>query len=329
MIRVYAPAIDPRDLGKGQTRVGTNILVEDAEYVLCIDGRCGAAADRVVKRLHSIDKTKILLLSHPHYDHYNGIDKYIDKYGDADVLICQNPASLNKKYSDEAKGNVEALERIIAKAKKKGIRVIYATDGQNFQYGDIEFTTYRDQPSSARNTETYINAGSICVWFSNIRLLYTGDTGADCAIEHDLHPAIATGFHHDNWLRLVHAEWLKDNGCEYVWDDDYSVGITDFLSTGRENAKRAKMTVFLLHGDLNICCFSKKANIYKGGEAYHYKCPYEGKPTFRGATLQSVADVLEGKYGGGDERVTGLLDHGFNPGSVQGWVNKLYRLVKG
>lgn len=329
MIRVYAPAIDPRDLDKGQTRVGTNILVEDAEYVLCIDGRCGAAADRVVKRLHSIDKTKILLLSHPHYDHYNGIEEYIDKYGDVLVLICQNPASLNKKYSDEARGNIEALERIIAKAKKKGIRVIYATDGQHFQYGDIEFTTYRDQPSSARNTETYINAGSLCVWLSNIRVLYTADTGADCAIDHGLTPAVITGMHHGNWLKQDHADWLERHGCSLYWDDDYSTGITGFLSTGRENAKDAGMTILTLHGDLNICCFGGKANVYKGGKYYHYKCPYNGKPTFKGANLTVVANVLEGKYGGGDERVTRLLDHGFNVGSVQGWVNKMYRLVKG
>ena len=49
----------------------------------------------------------------------------------------------------------------------------------------------------------------------------------------------------------------------------------------------------------------------------------------KAATLYSVRDVLEGKYGGGDKRVTNLLDAGFNPGSVQGWVNKLYNLVKG
>ena len=329
MIRIYAPAIDPRDLGKGQTRVGANILIEDSEYVLCIDGRCGAAAGRVVKRLNARDKKKVLLASHPHYDHIFGIEKDIDAYGDAEALICPDPASLNKKYSAEAKGNVEALERIIAKAKKKGIKVIYAKDGQKFRYGAIEFTTYRDQPSSAKDTETYINAGSICVWFPAIRLLYTGDAGADCAIEHGLTPAVITGMHHGNWLKQAHADWLENHGCEYYWDDDYSTGITQFLSTGRGNAKDAGMTILTLHGDLNICCFGGKANVYKGGEVYHYKCSYDGKPTFRGANLTVVADVLGGEYGGGDERVTELLDNGYNVGSVQGWVNKMFRLIKG
>lgn len=329
MIRVYAPEIIASDISSGTTRVGANIIVEDDNYALCIDGRCGAAADRVVKRLGAIDKTKILLLSHPHYDHYNGIEKYIDKYGDVLALICQSPASLNKKYSDEAKGNIEALERIISKAKKKGITVRYAEDGQKFAYGEIEFTTYRDQPSSAINTETYINQGSLCVWVPGIRLLYTGDTGAYCAKKHGLDPMIITGLHHGNWLESEGRDYLKNVGCEYYWDDDYSTSVTGFLSTGRGNAKKAGMTIFNLHGDLNICAFSGKANIYKGGKIYTYKCPYTGKATFKGATLTSVKDVLEGKYGGGDSRTTALLDNGFNPGSVQGWVNKFYRLIKG
>ena len=213
MIRVYAPEIRSSDLDGG-TRVGACIMVEDAEHILCIDGRCGTAAARAVKRLGGVDKKKILLLSHPHYDHYYGIEKYIDTYGDADVLICQDPASLNKKYSDEAKGNIEALERIIRKAKSKGARVIYAKDGQSFEYGDIKFYTYRDQPSSARNTETYINQGSLCTWFPTIRLLYTGDTGAYCAEEHKLDPVVVTGMHHGNWLGKGQAEYLKGHGCD-------------------------------------------------------------------------------------------------------------------
>lgn len=328
MIRVHAPEIVAADLGDG-TRVGANLTIEDADYVLCIDGRCGPAASRVVKRLDSRDKIKILLLTHAHYDHGDGIEKEIDKNSDIRALICQDPATLNKKYSTEAKGNVEYLERIIGKAKAKKIKVIYARDGEFFKYGNIEFVTYRDQPSSARNTETYINQGSLCVWVPNIRLLYTGDTGAYCAKKHGLDPMIITGLHHGNWLESEGRDYLKKVGCEYYWDDDYSTSVTSFLSTGRGNAKKAGMTIFNLHGDLNICAFSGKANIYKGGEIYSYKCPYTGKATFKGATLTSVKDVLEGKYGGGDGRTTALLDNGFNPGSVQGWVNKFYRLIKG
>lgn len=327
MIRVYAPAIDPRDLGGG-TRVGANLQVSDAEYLVSIDGRCGDAADRVAEQIKGVDKKKILILSHSHWDHRSGILKSLDMDKIA-VLICQDPASLNKKYSDEARVDIEALEKLIARAKSKKVHVIYAKDGQEFKYGVVKFTTYRDQPSSARNTETYINQGSLCVWFPEIRLLYTGDTGAYCAKEHGLKPMVITGLHHGNWLESEGRDYLKKCGCLYYWDDDYSTSITSFLSTGRGNAKKAGLTIFTLHGDLNIVAFSGRAIIYKGGALHRYTCTYNGKNTMKSATLTAVADVFEGKYSGGDKRVTNLLDAGFNPGSVQGWVNKLYNLVKG
>lgn len=327
MIRIHGPAIDPSDL-RGETRVGANILIEDEEYVICVDGRFGSAADKVVKRLDSRNKKKILFLSHPHGDHIGGLDKELSKNDDVAVLICQDPASLNRKYSDEARRNIEKLEALIAKAKKKRVSVIFAEDGQRFEYGDIVFYTYRDQPSSARNTETYINQGSLCLWLPEVGFLYTGDTGADCAEENELDPAVATGFHHGNWLAYLHARNLKARGCLYYWDDDYSTKMTDFLMTGRRNAKRAGMTVFDLHDDINIIAFKRKGVIYKGGKAYRFQCSYTGPTSFKATTLTVVYDVLSGKYGKGDSRVTKLLDDGFNPGSVQGWVNKFAGVLK-
>lgn len=329
MIRVFAPAIDPRDLsGTKSTRVGANLQVSDAEYLVSIDGRCGDAADRVAEQIKGIKKKKILILSHSHWDHRSGIGKSIDMDKIA-VFICQDPASLNKKYSDEARVDIEALEKLIERAKAKKVPVIYAKDGQEFMYGGIKFTIYRDQPSSARNTETYINQGSLCVWFNEIRLLYTGDTGAYCAKEHGLKPMVITGLHHGNWLETEGWKYLKSVGCKYYWDDDYSTGMTEFLKTGRGNAKKAGMTIFNLHGDLNIVAYSGKATIYKDGKIYEYRCSYKGKSALKRATLYVVKDVLEGKYGADDERTTGLLDNGFYPQNVQTWVNKFIRLIKG
>lgn len=329
MLWFYAPEINPADLGKNQTRVGACFQVENEEYIICFDGRCGTAANRVINRLNKRKKRKILFISHPHYDHIDGVEKDIDKYGDAELLICPDPASYNKDYSPEAKKNVEALERIIKKAKAKKIAIAYANDCDNFYFGDINFTVFRDQPSSARNTETYINQGSLCVWFSDNRLLYTADTGAYCAKKHGLKPLIVTGFHHGNWLENEGWRYLKSVGCKYYWDDDYSTTTTDFLSTGRGNAFKAKLKVFNLHGDLNILVFNKKANIYKDGKVYSYSCSYDGEFTLKGATLEMVKRVLNGTAGVDDARTTYLIERGYNPGSVQGWVNTFYKLIKG
>ena len=132
MLWYHAPQIYPSDIDKGQTRVGACFQVENDEYIVCFDGRCGNAASRVIRRLNQRKKRKILFLSHPHYDHYYGIEKDIDNYGDAEWLICPDPASYNRNYSDEVKGNIAALERIIKKAKAKNIAIAYANNGDEF-----------------------------------------------------------------------------------------------------------------------------------------------------------------------------------------------------
>ena len=63
MLWFYAPQIYPSDIDKGQTRVGACFQVENAEYIICFDGRCGNAASRAIKRLNQRKKRKILFLS--------------------------------------------------------------------------------------------------------------------------------------------------------------------------------------------------------------------------------------------------------------------------
>lgn len=328
MVRFNFPAVHSIDLPKNFTRVGSCFFVEDDKYILMADGRCDAAANRVVKRLSNRGRYKILFLSHSHYDHRDGIMDAIAKCEDVKVLICQDPKTLNKKYSDEAKRDIEALERIIKAARDKRIAVVYAEDGGHFQYGELDFITYRDQPESARNTETYINQGSICLWFPKDRILYTGDTGAYCIKEHGLNPVFTCGHHHGNWLGHSDAEYAYEHGCLYYWDDDYSEGTTEFLKTGRGNAKKVGMIVLSNHTDTNIVTFGKTGIIYKNGKQYRYVCSNGGKNTMKRATLQAVYNVFSGKYGSNDDRVTKLLDLGFNPGSIQGWVNKFAGVVK-
>lgn len=326
MIRGYIPSVHSADLS-GDTRVGACHMIEDDNYVLCIDGRFGNAAKRVTKRLNDREKRKILFLTHPHGDHYNGIEYDINNYSAAHVLICPDPSSYNKNYSSECKSNVAALERIIKSAKAKGIKVIYAGDGQRFSFGDIDFVVYRNQPSSARNTETYINQGSLCLWFPTLKYLYTGDTGAYCVEDHNLKPVFIGGFHHGNWLSKAHATKMKANGCLYYWDDDYSETITSFLSTGRGNAQEVGMNILSVHGDINFVAYSGKVVIYKGTKHWSYKCSYNGANELKTPDLGIVMATLRGTLGNGDERITNLLDQKYAPSAVQRYVNEIYKLT--
>lgn len=315
------------DSDSGGSRWGDCTIINNE----VIDGYCGIGATRLIKRLKAIGmKSPYLHISHAHYDHYNGIEKIIDDtYFTPKALYCYDPATLNKNFSKDCASNIEALTRIINKAKKRGIEVIFLKDGDKIIHDDLEIWVYRDQPETAPNTDAYINDGSLCYYLPKLKYLTTGDAGVDCAKKHNLDVRFVKGGHHGNDFVKVLAEWLFSHGCRFYWDNDYSTNITDFLKTGRRHAINFGYTVLSIHGDINFVACNGKVAIYKGSQHWTYKCDYEGRNTLKNPNLTLIEDVIAGKYGVSDTRITNLLDKGYSPVGVQNHVNKLYKLIKG
>ena len=333
MIRGYIPALLDSDFSsKRDMRMGDCTIISDSDgNVDVIDGYCGSAAKRVISRLKERRvKSPYLHITHPHYDHRDGIRRIIeDDWFAPRALHCPDPASYNKGFSNACREDVEALEKIISKARAKKIPVIYLKDGDYISHGDIDFKVYRDQPKTASNTDSYLNDGSLCYYFPKLYYLTTGDTGAACAKKHNLKVLFVKGGHHGNFLLMIDARWLKGNGCRFYWDNDYSTVLTDFLMTGRDNAIDVGLEVLNVHGDINFVSYGGKTVIYKGSEHWSYKCPYTGKLELKTADLPVVKSVLKGTFGNGDTRITNLLDHGYAPSSVQTQVNDIIKLVRG
>lgn len=339
MIRGLIPGFYDSDFSSGSDmrRGDCTILRDDVGTVMVIDGYCGKPAQRLVEYLKERgDRKPYLDLTHPHYDHYNGIERIIDDdFFYPRALSCPDPDSYNRNFSKDCAENVAALERIIGKAKRKNIPVIYLEDGMTITRGDIDFTVYRKQPKTAENTDSYINDGSLCFWFPRLRYLTTGDAGMECAREHNLKPVFIKCGHHGNTLDggdltpSKMAPWMKERGCLYYWDNDYSTRLTDFLMTGRDDAINAGMEIIDIHGDINFIAFGGKMVIYKGSKHWSYKCDCHGGLNLRGADLTVVKSVLRGSYGKGDTRITNLIDNGYKPFAVQQNVNEIWHLVRG
>lgn len=336
MIRCHIPGLFDSDVSKNDSRKGDCQIVYGGYYDI-IDGYCGEPARRLVKRLKRLKIKDIYVhISHAHYDHYNGIELLIDDpYFNIYALYCYNPATLNKNFSSACASNVAALERIIGKARRRGIEVIFLKDGDKIIHGDTEIVVYRDQPKTSENTDAYINDGSLCYYFPKLKYLSTGDAGMWCAERHKLDVKFIKGGHHDNdnsgdtMKPSQMCRWLKQRGCEFFWDNDYSTELTDFLMTGREDALNAGMKFIDIHGDINFVACNGKVTIYKGGKHWTYECDYKGKNTLKSPNLTLVEKVLKGEYGSSDTRTTNLLDKGFSPVGVQNHVNILYKLIKG
>ena len=330
MIRLQAVGLYGSDFGSGETRLGDATIIDDGKYYEVIDGYCGKGTTRLINTLKARGiKAPYLYITHAHYDHRYGIRAIIkDTWFSPKALYCQKPSTLTA-YNSDVKGDIDALKTVIKETQARKIPVIYLNNGDKIVHGDIKFTVYRDNPKWTGNSDAYLNDGSLCFWFPELSYLTTGDAGLDCARTHNIKPKFIKGGHHGNDCPRTISTWLKQNGCVYYWDNDYSTKLTDFLMTGREDALAVGMKVFDIHGDLNVIFFGRRAVIYKHGHIYRYDCAYNGAPALADPNLENVKAVLSGKAGNGDDRVTYLLNRKMNPNLIQNEVNELYKLIKG
>ena len=284
MINLKVVGLYASDFSGGETRLGDAQIIYDGQNYDVIDGNCGKGATRLISALKSMGiKNPYLHISHPHWDHRDGIRKIIaDSYFKPRALYCQNPDSITA-HNSEIKSDINALRTVINEARAKDIPVIYLNNGQQIVHGEIKFTVYRDFPKYTGNSDAYLNDGSLCYWFPEIRYLTTGDAGMWCANRYNLHPVFVKCGHHGNDMSgdglkpSQMCPWLKKHGCLYYWDNDFSTKLTGFLMTGREDAVNAGMTILDIHGDIVATFGAGKATIYHGGKSYSFQVPYNGK----------------------------------------------------
>ena len=340
MIRLHVPGFLS---GKGGPRWGDAQIIDDGKRYLVIDGYCGEGTSNLLSALKARKiKSPYLIISHPHYDHYYGIRQIIRDKDDKGnwvftpkKLFVPDPESY-KDVSSEVKGNKQALRNIINEAKARGIPVSYLRNEQKLTIGEIKMVVYQNtEVGYDGNSEGYVNDRSLSFWFPELSYFAPGDAGMWAVEKYNLNPKFVKGGHHGNRMDgdtlkpSQMAPRMRRNGCIFYWDNDYSTSLTDFLMTGREDAQTAGMTIFDIHGDINVIFFSKRAVIYKHGQIYRYACTYAGKATLQAPTLANVKAVLKGTAGADDARVTYLLNRGMNPGLIQKEVNELFKLIKG
>ena len=335
MIRLQCIGLYASDFGSG-TRLGDAQIIDDGKNYEVIDGYCEKGADRLIAVLKERKiKSPNLYISHPHWDHYDGIRRIIrDGWFKPKRLYTPNPESYGD-VSSEVKGNKQALRNIINEAKNKGIPVTYLKNEQTVKHGDIKFVVYQDTTCKNEGSEGYVNDRSLAFWFPELKYLTTGDAGMWAVEHYGIKPKFIKCGHHGNNIgtRTIKpsqmAPRLKKNGCLFYWDNDYSTHLTDFLMTGREDAINAGMTIYNIHGDINAIWQRGYCSIYKDYKVKRYKCSYRGETTLKQPNLAVVMGVLRGDYGSDNARISKLIDAGFYPISVQEKVNEIVRLVKG
>ena len=287
MISIKALGMYASDFSGGNTRNGDTQIVINGKYCEVIDGGCDRYATRLITHLKANNiRDPYLHASHPHYDHIDGINKILsDPWFTPRGLYCQDPDSITA-HNSSIRSDINELRDIIAKAKKKNIPVIFLDNEDKIVHGDIKITVYRMYPKYTGNSDAYLNDGSLCYWFPELRYLTTGDASLWCAYKYNLDPLIIKCGHHGNdasggdWLKPSQmCVWLYKRGCRYYWDNDFSTKLTDFLMTGREDAINAKMIVLNIHGDIDMTFARGKVTITHAGKTYNDSVPYNGDYT--------------------------------------------------
>lgn len=324
-----------------ETRHGDSTVFIDDKNKICfiIDGGCDECATALIKYLKRNGIKKVyLLLSHPHYDHADGLKKIIrDDYFTVLAFYCYDPKTLegglrNNKGSKAVREDIDYLNRIISEAKNKKIPVKFLKHGDKIELGDIKFKVYRKQPSRVEDDDdngwAYVNDGSLCCYFYEWYYWTSGD-GSERVWDFIKELGIKVKFfkipHHGNNCPRSQANGLKNQGANYCWYNDLEpdgVGTNDFTEFGANRCKQAGIKVFECIGDINFVIANRRFLIYKDGKKYAFSVPYKGTFTFKiNGLVDVVRDVFMGKYGSNNTRMTRLLDAGYEPVAIQDRVN--------
>ena len=326
MIRFNIPGFFSSD--SGGPRWGDCTIADDGTEYHVIDGYCDVGADRLIKRLKKLNiKSPYLYISHAHWDHYCGIRKIInDKWFSPKCLYMYDPDTLNAKYSGEVRDEIATMKKIKREALDHNIPVVYIGHGDVITHGDVTIYVYREQPNGGPNSDAVINDGSLCFWIPAISYFTSGD-GPDRIGDMCKRVGAAPVFikipHHGNACVRTEAKTLWSLGTRYCWDNDYNTKLTDFLQTGREDCLAVGMQYLSIHGDINFIAYDHKVVIYKGAKRYEYGCEYAGALTLKPVEPGIVERILKGDLGNGDTRITGTIDEGYLPESVQPKINEL------
>lgn len=331
-----------------ETRHGDSTVFIDDKNKICfiIDGGCDECATALIKYLKRNGIKKVyLLLSHPHYDHADGLKKIIrDDYFTVLAFYCYDPKTLegglrNNKGSKAVREDINYLNRIISEAKNKKIPVKFLKHGDKVELGDIKFKVYRKQPSRVEDDDdngwAYVNDGSLCCYFYEWYYWTSGD-GSERVWDFIEELGIKVKFfkipHHGNNCPRSQANGLKNQGANYCWYNDLEpdgVGTNDFTEFGANRCKQAGIKVFECIGDINFVIANRRFLIYKDGKKYAFSVPYKGTFTFKiNGLVDVVRDVFMEKYGSNNTRMTRLLDAGYEPVAIQDRVNLVVNTAK-
>ena len=294
-ITIYVPGFSTN---KSDERHGDGMVIHsESGQTLVIDGFDGGApTTSLISYLKKHNyKDLHLMLSHPHYDHYKGLQMIMaDSFFNIKVFYCYDPSSIKHGIGSSANGrsvkdDYDNLNACISQARGRGASIDYLDTGRYVAIGDIEFKVWRKQPTHFTdlddgNAYAFTNDGALCCYFPKLKFLTTGDGPTD------LKDAIAYFGdkvyvlkvpHHGNSCSKSNAQAARNSGCVIAFEtniESKGPGTTGFTAYGSRRLVEQGVKVLMQNAEIIMTAAAGKLSIRQGGNVWTFDVPYDGKP---------------------------------------------------
>lgn len=312
MITGYIPGYSRN--GKTDRRCGDGLVLHSNKgkgYTLVVDGFDGdEPTTKLINYLREKKYTDLyLLLSHPHYDHYKGLQMIMrNKTFTVKKLYTYDPESYAFGIGSSANGRAvkedyQNHQAIITEARKLGAEIGFLRTSKKTAIGDIRFKTWRKQPKKFTeyddgNAYAFINDGSLCTYFWDLRTLLTGDGPTELkeALAYfDSDVYLCKVPHHGNSCSQSNAAALKSAGCKLAYqtnNEQNGPGTTSFTAYGSKRVKEQGIPVIQLDADITFTADKGVMTVKQGSKSWTFPVPY-GIDDIKPKTVEKVESALQ------------------------------------
>ncbi len=293
MFKAYVPKIT---LSGRETRKGDGFGMRCNGQTMLFDGFEGGEPTNNLMSWLDSEKVEVIdtvVLSHIHYDHYNGLLQ-IEADGRFHIKLLYMYDPLTLKHGCDGSANGRAVKedmdnayKFIRKMQSYGTRVLWLDKGAAIPFGDITWRVYRNQPTHFTDLDdghayAFVNDGSLVLWSPETELLLGGDGPSDIKDAIKYFGAEVSGYdisHHGNSCSMSNAQALKAAGCVVAWETNIErdgAGTTDFTQYGAGRVKQVGIPVWMQDAPINIQAANGKIVFQQGSKTISKSVPYKG-----------------------------------------------------
>lgn len=280
--------------GKTDYRMGDGIAMICAGQVMLVDGFQGGQPTDGLKAWLDQNKVKdidIAVLTHPHWDHYNGLLQIEeDSRFHIKLVYMYDPLTLKHGCDGSANGrsvkeDMDNAYKWIRAMQAHGTRVLWIDKGSTIKFGDINWKIFREQPTrfteeDQGNGWAFVNNGSLCLYSPETELIFPGDGPDDQERMMDYFGGEVSGTdvtHHMGSWTQHNAKALKRRGCVVAFGscvEKNGPGTSGWTQYGGRRIKEEGIPLWGQEADIYIHADNGTITFRQGDKTISKSIPY-------------------------------------------------------